>query len=539
MNKFLLYFIVYSFFTFSCGDSNETNKSNIDQEFISKNVLRINIGTEPPTLDWSKSRDSTSYLILINIMDGLTRFSDELKIEPALAESWEVSEDGKRYTFKMRKGVRWSDGVPLRSYDFEYSWKRILNPNTGADYAYFLFDIVNAREYNTGKIKDPDQLGIKVLDNNTLEITLKRSAAYFPSLLTFMSTFPMRKDIVEKYDLKWTEPGNIVTLGAFNLKSWQHHVKLSISKNPSYWGKKPKLNAVEMIMNENPSSTLALYESGELDYIDGRGIPLLEIPRLRLSSEFSTEPQFRGNYIGFNTKKPPFDNTLVRKAFSAAIDRVSLIELIQGLGIPSTSWIPKGMLAYNENIGIKFDPELAKKLLEQSGYNNMNNLPKITFLYPDVSFNRIIAESLQSMWKNFLGVEIELVNQEWKVYLSTLTTDPPHLYRAGWSADFPDPHNFMNLFGCNSGNNHTGWCNPVFDDLINKASAESNEAKRITLYDEAQKILTESDVPIACMYNSIQQTMKKPYVKGLGQNPLGLIYLNNIYFSETQAAVNQ
>jgi len=285
-----------------------------------------------------------------------------------------------------------------------------------------------------------------------------------------------------------------------------------------------------MIMNENPTSALALYESGELDFIDGRGIPPLEVPRLRLSPEFKAEPQFRGNYIGFNVKKPPFDNPLVRRAFSAAIDRASLAELIQGAGIPSTSWIPKGMLGYDPEVGIKFNPEQAKAWLAEAGYRDRKGFPKVTFLYPDVGSNRIVAEAIQSMWKEYLGVEVELDNQEWKVFLSTLDTDPPPVFRAGWGADFPDPHNFMNLFECKSGNNRTRWCNPEYDNLVEKAAEENNPEKRIAIYREAQKILTEIDVPIAPIFISVQQNMIKPYVVGLDPDPLGLVLFYKVYF---------
>jgi oligopeptide transport system substrate-binding protein len=314
------------------------------------------------------------------------------------------------------------------------------------------------------------------------------------------------------------------------LSSWRHHERILLTKNPNYWGEKPKINKVEMIMNENPTSALALYEGGELDFIDGRSIPTLEVPRLRLSREFKAEPQFRGNYIGFNVKKPPFDNPLVRRAFSAAIDRAKLAELVQGAGIPTTSWIPEGMLGYDPEIGIEFNPEQARAWLAEAGYQDGNGFPKLVFLYPDVGNNRIISEALQSMWKRYLGVEVELRNQEWKVYLSTLDTDPPPVFRAGWGADFPDPHNFMNLFECNSGNNETRWCNPGYDELVERAAEEKNAEKRVALYREAQKILTEIDVPISPILTSIQQSMIKPYVVGLDPNPLGLILFNQVSF---------
>lgn len=513
--------------TLSCrGNNNQLSSHDI----AAKDTININIGSEPPSLDWSLATDSTSYLILNNVMQGLTRFGDDYKPEPALAEKWEVSDDGKTYTFHIRKNVFWSDGKPLKAGDFEYSWKRILDPETAGDYAYFLYDIENAEEFNTGNLADPEKLGVKAINDHVLVVSLKHAAAYFPSLLTFMSTFPMRKDVVEKYGLKWTEPENIVTLGAYSLSSWRHHEAILLVKNPNYWGEKPRVKFVKMIMNENPTSALALYESGELDYVDGSGIPVLEIPRLRLLPDFSTQLQFRGNYVAFNVKKPPFNNPLVRKAFSGAIDRDSMVNLTQGAGIPATSWIPKGMLGYAPKIGIGFNPAQARAWLSKAGYPDGEGFPRVTFLYPDVTNNRIIAEALQSMWKKHLGVDVELSNQEWKVYLSTINTDPPEIHRAGWGADFPDPHNFMNLFECNSGNNRTQWCNDKYDQLVENAAQEIDHLKRKAIYDKAQEILTEEDVPIAPFLISIQQSMVKPYVAGLKPNPLGIILFNRVHF---------
>ena len=191
--------------------------NNTPDETGPKNTININIGNEPPTLDWSLAMDSTSYTVLNNLMEGLTKFDESLEPKPALAESWDVSEDGTTYVFKIRENVKWSDGQPLKAQDFEYSWKRILNPATGGHYAYFLYDIENAEEYNTGKINDPDKVGVNVLDDLTLEVKLRRPASYFPSTLVFMSTFPMRQDVVEKHGIRWTEPENIVTVGPYKL----------------------------------------------------------------------------------------------------------------------------------------------------------------------------------------------------------------------------------------------------------------------------------------------------------------------------------
>jgi len=497
-----------------------------------RDTINVNLGNEPPSLDWSLATDSTSITVINNIMEGLTQFSSDFTPEPGLAESWKVSEDGKTYTFKIREGVKWTDGKPLTAGDFEYSWKRVLDPATGGDYAYSLYDVENAEEYNTGKITDPDMVGVRALDDRTLEVRLKRPAAYFPSMLAFITTFPQRKDVIEKYGQQWTDPANIVTLGPYALTSWRHHDNLILTENSGYWGEKPRIKRVRMIMNENPSSALAQYEAGELDYADSKSIPPLEVPRLKDLPDFKTTLQFRGNYIAFNVEKPPFDNPLVRKAFAASIDRNSIVGLIQGAGITTKSWIPKNMLGYNPDIGIDYNPEQAREWLKEAGYPAGKGFPVATFLWPDVSNNRVIAEALQSMWKENLGVEVELMNQEWKVYLSTINTDPPEIHRAGWGADFPDPHNFMSLFTCTSGNNRTRWCNREYDRLVEKAAEDRDPDKRKADYDQAQKILLEVDTPIAPFYISNQQNMIKPYVKGLAPNPLDLVLFKYVYFEE-------
>ncbi len=518
----------------SCGSGNRAPDA---VDISRKDTLNINIATEPPTLDWSLATDVTSFTIIENIMDGLAAFDEKYEPVPALARSWRVSEDGRTYTFKIREKVLWTDGVPLRAGDFLYSWKRILKPETAGSYAYFLFDVKNARKFNSGEIKDFGKVGVKAPDEHTLIVTLEKPRAYFLSLVTFMSIFPMRKDIVEKYGTRWTEAENIVTLGPYRLKEWKHHKEVLIKEYEGYWGEKPKsAKKVKMIMNENPVSTLALYESGELDFLDSKGIPLLEVPRVRKLPDFKQSVVFRNNYIGFNTKKVPFDNPLVRKAFASSIDRKSLAGLLQGAGVPATSWIPIDMLAHNPRIGLSFDAEKARKFLEMAGYPKGENFPQTTFLYPDTGNNRIVAEAFQGMWKEHLGIEVKLVNQEWTVYLSTLRTDPPPVFRAGWQADFPDPHNFMNLFECGSGNNRTGWCEPEYDRLVEKAAGILDREQRTVLYNDAQKILVEKGVAIVPYLNSVQQNMIKPYVKGLEPDRLNFLYFSKVRFANPSAS---
>jgi len=488
-------------------------------------TFRINISSEPPTLDWSLATDSVSFDVVNNIMEGLTQFDKDLHPQPAVAERWEFLDGGRRLLFHLRPGVRWTDGKPVTARDFEYSWKRLLNPAIGAEYAYFLYDLVNARAYNEGKITDSNLVGVRALDDLTLEVRLVAPRAYFPSITTFMVTFPMRRDIVERYGEQWTEPGNIVTLGPFRLQRWQHDYKVTLTRNPTYYGPPPPLGRVEMYVVPEPNTALTLYETGFLEVVN---LTPLAIPRYRRHPEYVTAPQLRGNYYGFNVEKKPFHDVRVRKAFAMAVDKSQLTRILQGGEIPTNSWVPKGMFGYNPEIGLRFNPREAQRLLAEAGYPGGKGFPPVKAVFNSDPVNSLIAEFLQGQWRRNLGVSIELDNQEWKVYLQNLKADPPPLFRLGWGADYPDPDNFLNLFVTGGGNNNTKWGNRRYDELIERAGAETNERTRVALYNEAQKILTEEDVPIISLFISAQNMLIKPYVQGYEVNAMDILYLKRV-----------
>ena len=488
-------------------------------------TFRMALSSEPPTLDWNLATDNVSFDVITNIMEGLTEFDEDLNPQPAIARSWDFSEDGKKIIFHLRDDVLWSDGRPLKAEDFEYSWKRLLNPATGAEYAYFLYDILNAYEYNTGRIKDPDKVGVRAIDDHTLEVRLKKPVVYFPSLTTFMVTFPMRRDIVERYGNRWTDPEHIVTLGPFRVKEWFHEYKLILERNERYYGKRPYLDMVVMYIVGERNTALSLYETGDIDFVE---LPTLAIPRYRSHPEYTNYPILRGYYYGFNVKKPPFDDVRVRRAFAMAIDREELRGVLQGSGIPTSSWIPQGMKGYNPGIGLPFDPERARRLLAEAGYPDAKGFPDIELVFNTDMLNKLVAENVQAQLEKNLGIRVSLDNQEWKVYLSKLSEDPPAFYRLGWGADFPDPDNFMNLFTSYSGNNHTNWANPIYDRLVSEASIERDEKKRMALYDRLQRILVEEDVPIIPLFSTRGNVLIKPYVKGLELNSMEILYLKKI-----------
>ncbi len=486
--------------------------------------LRINLRTEPPSLDWTLATDGTSWLLLEQLMRGLTRMGPDLRPQPALATSWEISNGGRRYTFQLRRDVEWSDGVPLDAAQFVYSWQRLVAPETAAEYAYFLYPVQNARALNAGEIDDPNALGVRALDAHTLQVDLEEPLVYFPSLTTFMVTFPGRRDLVERFGANWTEPEHIATLGAFRLEEWRHEYKVVLGANPRYFGEAPALERVTGYMVDMDSTALVLFEQGLLDIIR---LPPLEIRRFRERPEYRTRPLLRGYYYGFNTKQPPFDDVRVRRALAHAIDRSAFPVVLQGGEIPSGAWLPPGMPHYNEEIGLRFDPERARALLAEAGVDPAT-LPPVRVVYNTDPRHKLVAETVQAQWREHLGITVELQNREWKVFLKELVSDTPPIYRLGWGADFPDPDNFMNLFTSTSANNHTGWSDPRYDALIAEAARELEPGPRQQLYDRAQRILCEEAVPIIPFFVTALNLGVAPRVQNFELNAMDIYFLDRV-----------
>jgi oligopeptide transport system substrate-binding protein len=495
-------------------------------------IFRMSLSTEPPTLDWSLATDGVSISVIQNLMEGLTQFDDELHPQPAIAKRWTVSPDGKTYTFHLRDDVYWTDGKPVTAYDFEYSWKRLLNPKTAAEYAYFLYDLQNAFEYNSGKITDPEAVGVKALDSLTLRVDLKKPIVFFPSITAFTGTYPQRKDLIERFGEQWTEPQHLVTNGPFKLTEWRHEYKLTLIANPVYYAGRPKLGLVQMFVVNERSIALTLFDTGDLDFVN---LPPEAIPFYQNTKDYLRAPLLRGYYYGFNVDKKPFDDVRLRRAFSMAIDRDELPKILKGGEIPISSWILKGLLGYNTEIGLKFDPKTARQMLAEAGHPNGEGLPEIRLVYNTGPVNKLVAENIQAQWKRNLNVQITLDNQEWKVFLKRLRTDTPQIFRLGWGADYPDPDNFMVLFTTDSGNNRTHWGNRRYDELIVKAAMETDPGERRKMYDEAQRILTEYEVPIMPLFIEQQNVLIKPYVKGLKLNAMELLYLKQVWIDKGMA----
>ncbi|MBI2339125.1 MAG: peptide ABC transporter substrate-binding protein [Deltaproteobacteria bacterium] len=482
--------------------------------------IRISLSTEPPTLDWNLATDNVSYQILNQLMEGLTQFDQNLNPIPAAAKSWEIREEGKTYVFHLDPNYRWSDGKPVTARDFRYSWLRLLKPETAAEYAYFLFDIIGAREFNRGKLKDENRVGIEVIDDLTLRVRLNQPIVFFPAITTFMVTYPLRQDIVEK-QRRWTDPENIVTCGPFVLEEWWHEYRLKLGVNPHYGGNpQPSFDRLTIFLVSDPATSLSLYEQNLLDIA---GPPPVALPYYKNSPDLMSVPKLRGYYYGFNITKKPFDDPRVRRALAMSLDKREIPNILKGGEQPVDSWIPPGMFGFEEGIGLKFDPEKARELLGQDPRRL-----QFTLTFNSDPVNKKIAEWAQAQWKKNLGIDVNLDNQEWKSYLSLLKTDPPGLFRLGWGADYPDPDNFMNLFTSTSGNNHTHWKSAEFDSLIAQGSVEKDEQKRKAVYDKAQKMLLEEEAVIIPLFIPMQNVLVKEKLKPFPLIPMDFMYYKRV-----------
>lgn len=504
-------------------------------------ILRVNLGTEPPTLDWHLSVDMISFEVIQNIMSGLTQYENsahsadgnKLTCQAACAKSWDVLDGGTRYVFHLRDDIFWTDGKKLTAKDFEYAWQRLIDPATGAAYAHFLYDVINAKEINQSQIKDLSKLGAKALDDFTFEVRLNKPAAYFIYLTAGPTTFPLRKDLVEAHPGRWTEPQNIITNGAFKLDAWQHEYKIDLVANDQYFGGRPKIDKIKMFMIPEQSTAFSLYQNDQLDFIDNRSFTTSDIEQCKKDPNFKTQALLRAQYLGLNTLKAPLNDVRVRKAFAMSIDKNIFPKILRRQETPMQSWIPPVLIGFASDSGIAFNPEEGRRLLASAGYPGGKNFPRTEVLYVSREDTKLGLEAIQAELKKNLGVSIELVNQEFKVYLTTRKLHPPHMIRASWSADFPDTDNFMSVFTSDSGNNYTGFKNKEYDRLVEAARGELDSNKRASLYSQADKILCKENAVLIPLYMATQCVMHKPWVHGIDVNALDMQNYRTAYLEES------
>ncbi|HZG79327.1 MAG TPA: peptide ABC transporter substrate-binding protein [Brevibacillus sp.] len=487
-------------------------------------VLKLNLHSEPPTADPGIAEDSTSGTIIRATFEGLTRTGEDGKVHEAAAESYEVSEDGTKYTFKLRD-AKWSNGDPVTAHDFEFAWKRVLDPQTAANYAYQLYYIKNGEAFNKGEAK-MDDVGVKALDDKTLEVTLQNPTPFFTELTAFYSYYPVNKKVVEANE-KWaTDAATHVGNGPFKLTTWEHKNKLVVEKNDNYWDKDSvKLDKIEFSMVEDENTELSMFDNGELDWAGAptSALPTDAIPALKDSGKMKTQPTAGTYWYKFNTEKPPFNNVKIRKAFAYSIDRQALIDnVLQAGQLPATGAVPPSMALNKDGYFKDNDIETAKKLLEEGmKEEGLTSLPTVTLSYNTSEGHKKIAEAIQDQWKKNLGVDVKLENKEWKVYIEDLHQGNYQIGRMGWLGDFNDPINFLELYkDKKGGNNDTNWENPQYKELLNKSSLEMDPTKRAAILADAEKILMD-DMPIMPIYFYTQSWVQNDKVTGVIVDGLG------------------
>jgi oligopeptide transport system substrate-binding protein len=481
---------------------------------------------EPETLDWNRAHTNAETYLLLNLMEGLLEVNSDLKIEKRLAESYSISADRKVYTFKLRKGVKWQDGVPLRAGDFVYSWKRLLSPYTAASYAYLLFDVEGAKDFYDGKNRDFSKVGIKALDDATLEVRLRKPIPYWIYVPTFWVTFPLRQDVVEKHGESWTMPGKMVTLGPYTLLSRELESKITLQANPRYWDKRGNVDQVVAQIVRDDQTALTLFDTGYLDFVTE--IPFLELRRLSSRSELRSFPYLKTAYLGFNVSKFPMTSPRFRKAIAMAIDKSKIVEALQGRQTVARSLIPPGVLAHDPKAGLAFDLLRARSELRLSGVDVGSAPLTLELLAYNLDKNRILAEILQSQLSQNLGIRVKIELFDPKAFRAQVDLGVYPLFQAIWAADYPDPENFMGIFRSNSGNNRTGWKSASYDDLIDRASIARSEKERGSLYREAAAILLEREAAIVPLYYEPLIALVSKRSSGVTVNPLNYLLIRNV-----------
>lgn len=490
--------------------------------------LRIPLNGVVTTIDPGLTNDLAHIELVEQLFLGLTDFDPQTyEAVPELATDWSVSHDGMVYTFRLRQNVQWTNGEPVTAHDVVWAiWR-----NTSAEETYStrsLYLIKNAEALNKGKITDVTQLGIRAIDDYTVEFTLEHPIGYFPAIASLWTYRPLPRKVIEQYGEHWTEPQHIQTNGSYHLMEWNKGAKLILQKNPNYYeADKVKIPKVHYYIVPESSLGLAMYENNELDILGGQvylRLPQTEIPRIKSDPILRKEKQicahFCTEWYGFNVKRPPMDNPLVRKAIAASIDKQSLIDIvIKGNHSPATTFTRPpifGSVDPKANVGIPFNPKQAQTWLAEAGYPQGQGFPPVILMHHTSEVHAEVAQGVKTILKHYLNINIEVRDLDFDTFLDTLNQPTtPHIFRMGWCTDYPDANNWLyEVFHPENGINWNGWNNLEFAEAVDKAQRISDPAERRKLYHRAEQILTEEEVAIVPIYFSNAQFLVKPWVKG-------------------------
>jgi len=523
-----------------CGGAKTNDKGGATGE---KQELVFNLAADTKTLDPGLNQSVDGAIIAVNAFEGLAKLDDKDKAIPGQAEKWEVSPDGLKYTFHLKKDLKWSNGDPLKASDFEYAWKRVLNPETASEYSFQMLYLKGGDEYNTGK-GTADQVGVKATDDTTLEVTLAGPCPYFLELTAGPTYMPVEQKIVESNKDWATDVKTLVSNGPFKFTEYKIKDQLVLEKNENYVSKNDvKLNKLTMKMVTEPTSAWASFKAGQFDMV--YDVPEPEVEAALKDGSATQFKDLSTDYININISDKAkeinpdaakaLSDVRIRKAMSLAIDRTAITEnVIKNHPTPAHGFVPESILDTDgKSFSSKkyFEPkgnvEEAKKLLAEAGYPNGQGLPQMTILYNPEGGNGAKYQPIQDMLKK-AGFNVELQTQEWKVFQTTRTNKQYVVARGGWTGDYVDPMTFLDMFTPESAQNDPGYNNPKYIELIHNAKKEADAKKRMEMLHQAEDLLME-DMPIIPLWYTNQTRGIKSYVKGVRVSPLRFIYFDKAY----------
>lgn len=498
-------------------------------------VLRRGNGPEPEALNPQNTRTDAAFNIARDLFEGLTSHDPDGKIVPGVAESWQVSEDGLTYTFALRQDARWSNGDPLTAEDFVYSFRRLVDPATGAYYAASLSPVVNADAIIAGNLP-PEDLGVEAAGPHSLIIYLRSPTPYILDLCTHPSLFPVHRASLETHGDAYGRPGNLVSNGAFVASEWVLGSFVSAVRNTEYWGN--AANAIDKVIFYNTvdtSAELQRYRAGELDFTGSIPLPQFDWIKQNLGKELHISPYLTTYYYGLNLTRPPFaSNPKLRQALAMAVDREILTEHITGTGeLPAYGWVPPGTNYYTPqsfawaNLSPQARIAEAQRLYAEAGYSREQPL-RAELRYNTADLHRRVAVAVAEMWKEHLGVELTLVNEEFRVMIQNIREKQvTEIFRSSWIGDYNDAFTFSQFLHSNFGLNLVGYTNPKYDALLEQAGAETDLRRRRALLEEAERLML-ADTPLIPLYFHVSRHLVKPYVRGWRDNIMNIHYSRHL-----------
>ena len=542
----------------ACGSSSSTNDTSAADSSTTTEAadttasadgynLAVCLASEPMTIDPALNSAVDGAIMTNHMFEGLVKWVDngsgEAELAPGQAESWEktVNDDGTvTYAIKMRDGIKWSDGKDVTAGDFEYSWKRLADPATAADYCYMIDMVQGYAEVADGSA-DKDTLGIKAVDDKNLEITLSYDCPYFEEIMAFPATFPVRQDIVEGNE-EWTySPETYIGNGAYKMVEWTHNAYILTEKSETYYDyEKLGPDTIKYTLLDDNNAMLAAFNSGELNFI--MNFPTDEMANYLASGQITVAPYIGTYYVCFNTEDEVFSNPLVRQAFSLVIDRNYIVENVSQSGeVPATGYVPSGVYDAEGANGDDFrtvggeyysvsaddyqaNCDKARELLAEAGYPNGEGFPAVEYMYNTDDRHKAIAEALQNMWQTELGVTVNLSNQDWNVFLKSRKDGDFQIARNGWIADYNDPCSFLDMWYTGGGNNDAQYSNPEYDALIDAAKATSDQTERMAAFHKAEDLLIGQDSVLAPIYFYTNPYMLSDNISGMYYTPLGYFF---------------